>query len=412
MPHECFILADAPDALIEVWGISILERLLRSLQRCGIAHAAVLTSTPKLITEHLAKPSWARKNLKVTVCERTAGPVLTKTIAEFWPGDADLLLVIRGDHVFDDRLLRAFSTKNSAAMLVDSESSAKLGRIAVIKRDWAEAQNGSLEQALRLALEQRSLAIVDVADLPAYSPSLRRKLRPFWFSAPTPAQKAQAECFLLNSIQKGTQDLPAYVHAPIERFLVSHLAKTSITPNQLTALWAFAALVTTILFATGHLVWGIVIALFVGVLDGLDGKLARLKIETTKGGKLEHRLDTLFEVGWPTALAYHFYISGQLPGAFYYLFGFIVVAAIGGIAKGVIYLAAEKLMEPTNLVDQVVRLVGLRRNTFVWIMAAGVILRAPANAFVVAVWWQVFTTVADLPKAAWALWRLRRKKSN
>ena len=412
MAHECIILADAPDSLIELCGISILERLLRSLQRCGIARATVLTSTPDLVGKHLAKPSWPRKNLEVTVRERPDGRAATKTIVNFWPDGTKLLLLVRGDHVFDDRLLRAFATRNSAAILVDSEWPAKLCGLAVIQRDWAEAQNGSLEETLGLALEQRSLAVVDVADLPAYSPSLRRELRPFWFSAPTSREKKEAKRVLLNSIQKGTQDFPAYVHAPFERFLVSHLARTSITPNQLTAVWAFAALITTVLFGTGQLISGIIIALIVGLIDGLDGKLARLKVETTKGGKLEHRLDTLFEVGWPTALAYHFYVSGQLPGAFYYLFGFVAAAALGGIFKGIIYFTAEKLMEPTNLFDQLVRLVGWRRNTFVWIMAAGLILRAPAHAFVVAVWWQFATTIADLPQATWALWRLRRKKSS
>ena len=33
--QECIVLADAPGALIELCGISLLERLLRSLQRCG-----------------------------------------------------------------------------------------------------------------------------------------------------------------------------------------------------------------------------------------------------------------------------------------------------------------------------------------------------------------------------------------
>jgi Phosphatidylglycerophosphate synthase len=40
---------------------------------------------------------------------------------------------------------------------------------------------------------------------------------------------------------------------------------------------------------------GIGLALIVGVLDGLDGKLARLKLETSKAGKLEHLFDALFE---------------------------------------------------------------------------------------------------------------------
>ena len=65
-----------------------------------------------------------------------------------------------------------------------------------------------------------------------------------------------------------------------------------------------------ILFASGHLWWGRVLALLVGVLDGVDGKLARTKFETTESGKSEHSLDYLIELSWWTALAYHFHESG------------------------------------------------------------------------------------------------------
>src|SRR5207247_8162366 len=88
-------------------------------------------------------------------------------------------------------------------------------------------------------------------------------------------------------------DIPAWFHAPIETFLVSRLCKTPITPNQLTLFCNVVAWTVTILLATGHLAWGLGLALIVGVLDGLDGKLARLKLETSKAGKLEHFFDVL-----------------------------------------------------------------------------------------------------------------------
>jgi len=71
------------------------------------------------------------------------------------------------------------------------------------------------------------------------------------------------------------------------------------------------------------------------------------------------------------------------------------------IAKGAIYRAAEKAMRPTNWLDQIVRLVGFRRNAFVWIMAIGILLDAPAIAFVAAVWLQIATTIFDLGQVAW-----------
>ena len=411
MPHECLILADAPGALVELCGISILERLLRTLQRCGIARATVLSRTPELIEGHLAKPSWARDRLDVIVRKRPDGAATIEQIVDLWPVDAQLLLVVRGDCVFDNRLLQSLSAKTSAAVLVDSANSAKLQwcGAALLQRDWAVTHSGPLDQALNNGLEQREIAALDLVDQPPYSPALRRNLRPYWFSAPSPGQEKQAERVLLNSIQKGTQDFPAYIHAPIEKFLVSHLCKTSITPNQLTIIWTIGALAVTFLFAQGQLVWGIVVALIVGIVDGLDGKQARIKVETTKGGKIEHRLDSLFEVAWPTALAYHFCVSGQLPGAFRYLLILIVAEALDGIGKGGIYFAAEKLKEAPNLLDRMVRLLGGRRNIYIWMLAIGVIWRAPEKAFILMAWWEVATALVDLPHAAWALYRLRKK---
>jgi hypothetical protein len=64
---QLFILADAPDALVELFGISLLERLLRTAQRLGFREAVILSKTPAEIAAHLAKPSWARAAFRPTV---------------------------------------------------------------------------------------------------------------------------------------------------------------------------------------------------------------------------------------------------------------------------------------------------------------------------------------------------------
>jgi len=189
------------------------------------------------------------------------------------------------------------------------------------------------------------------------------------------------------------------------------LCKTSVTPHQLTISWIVLAFVTTILFAMGHLVWGCLLAFVVGILDGLDGKQARLKVETSKAGKLEHRFDSLFEVAWPTALAYHFYTSGQLPNAFWYLLILIAAESLDGIGKAGIYRASERSLTPPNLLDRMVRLLGGRRNVYLWVLIVALVLGAPAKALVVMAWWEVCTALIDLPHAAWALFRLRRHRS-
>jgi phosphatidylglycerophosphate synthase len=425
MAYECVILADCPGALIELCGISTLERLLRTLQRCGIERATILSSTSERIAEEMARPSWPRAQLALALRTRPNGALKIEQLVDIWPDAAQLLLVVRGDVVFDSRLLQLLATQRSPAVLVDSAVPSKLQPLvaeapnalhakvcgaALLRRDWVSTQSGPLENAISDGLEQNGIAAVDVTDQPSYSPALRRRLRPFWFPAPPSANVKLAERILLNSVQKGTQDLPARIHAPLETFLLSKLCKTAVTPGQLTVAWIILAFGTTILFATGHLIWGILLALIIGILDGLDGKQARIKVETSKTGKIEHWFDSFFEVVWPTALAYHFYVSGQLPNAFFYLALLIVAEALDGIGKLGVYGPAEKLLVEPGLLDRIVRLVGGRRNIYVWVLIACIVLGVPEKAIIVMAFWEVATAAADLLHSCWiryALWRQR-----
>ena len=215
------------------------------------------------------------------------------------------------------------------------------------------------------------------------------------------------ERVLLDSIQKGPPDIPAWFHAPIETFLVSRLCKTPITPNQLTLFCNVVAWTVTILLVTGHLAWGLGLALIVGVLDGLDGKLARLKLETSKAGKLEHLFDALFENSWWAALAWHLSVSGKLPDAFAYLGLLIGAEVLNALARASIVRYYGKSITELASFDRIFRLVGGRRNIYVWILALGLILGTVAGAFKLIAWWEAVTAAVHLARVASALWALR-----
>jgi phosphatidylglycerophosphate synthase len=418
MINACVILADNPGALTQLCGISTLERLLRTLQRCGITHATVLSSTPDSIATELSRPSWAWAQLDVTLKTRPSGPVKLEHILDIWPRNSEpapLLLIIPSDSVFDPRLLRALVSQDTPAVLVDSgvrrrqlqaliasaadTARGKLCGPALLQYEWASAQNSLLVESLCSGVDRNTLAVLDVSAQPLYYVSMRRKLRPFWFPAPSPDNRKLAKRVLFDSIQKGTLDIPAWFHAPIETFLVSCLCKTRITPNQLTLLCNVVAWIATFLFATGRLGWGLALALIVGVLDGLDGKQARLKVETTKRGKIEHWFDALFEMSWWIAIAWHFLVSGQLSAAFGYLLLFLVAEGVDGLAKGSVYFTTGKIIDELGAFERFVRLVGGRRNVYIWILTVGFLLGAPAKAFIFMVWLQVATAIVHLPSA-------------
>jgi phosphatidylglycerophosphate synthase len=423
--HACIILADSPDALVELCGISLLERLLRSLQRLGLTKAIVLSATPDLLVPHLAKPSPHRAKVAIDLRPLAPGSLDGKQIVEAWPNDARSLLVMRGDAVFDPRLLQLLDAQDSAAALVDSAPPKNLQALvasapatsrgflcgaALLAKDWASAQVAPLDEALRQDIEAGRIDVLDVASHVWYSGVTRRELRAYWFPAPAPDVGKEAERVLLAAVQKGTQDLPALVHAPIENFLVSRLCKTPITPNQLTVLSNIVAWGATLLFATGHLAWGTALALAVGILDGLDGKQARLKIETSKMGKLEHWFDALFEISWWVALAYYFQSSGRLPAAFAYLLLLLGAEAAAGLAKLSVIRRYGRLIDEISDFDRIVRLFGGRRNVYIWLFALGILVQSPVHAFKIMAWWAAVTAVVQVPRAIFVVWIIGRKR--
>ena len=423
MRHECIILAESPVALVELCGISLLERLLRTLQRLGLTKAIVLSATPDLLAQHLANPSPHRAKVAVDLRSQASGPVAVKQIAEVWPNDAERILVIPGDSVFDCRLLQLLDDQNSTAALVDSAPPAalhalvasapttnhgRLCRAALLSKDWASTRVAPLDEALRRDIEAGRIDALDVASHSCYSGEMRRELRAYWFPAPAPDQRKEAERVLLDAAQKGTQDFPALVHAPIEDFLVSHLCKTAITPNQLTAFSNIVAWGATFLFATGHLASGTALALAVGILDGLDGKQARLKIEISKMGKLEHWFDALFEISWWIALAYYFQSSGRLRAAFDYLALLMCAEAAAGLAKWSVIRRCGRLIDEMGDFDRIVRLFGGRRNVYIWLFALGILFQSPVQAFKIMAWWAAVTAAVQVPRAIFAV-RTHRK---
>ena len=104
--------------------------------------------------------------------------------------------------------------------------------------------------------------------------------------------------------EKGASDLLAYyVHRPIENRIVLRLRETRVTPNQITVMTNLLAYVVAALYFLGFLLPGSILSFAVGLMDGIDGKLARAKNQTSKLGKMEHAFDLLFEFTWLISLA-------------------------------------------------------------------------------------------------------------
>jgi phosphatidylglycerophosphate synthase len=373
-------LASNEAALLKVCGISLLERLLRNLQRVGVAEVSIVSQSDG-VRSHLLTPSWARAGLHCALLAET--------------GDLTDSLIIPADGYYDPRLLKALLIAPHAAVLVDSAPPSEL--LPSLDADQRTAEGWRCGPVITSAGDP---TIIDVAAQSTYVAGLRRDLRPLWFPAPRQeGHRLLAEGWLLDAAQNGTLDLPAKVHAPIETWIIARLCRTNVTPNQITLFTAAVSAGVTALFASGQLLAGVGLALIVGVLDGLDGKQARVKVETTQLGKREHVLDYVLELSWWSALAYHFTATAQLPNAMLLLVLLVGSDLVDRLAKRFAKKRIDRNLDDHAPIDRFVRLIGGRRNIYVWILAAGLAAGIPDKAFVALCWWGALTATVHVLRA-------------
>jgi phosphatidylglycerophosphate synthase len=410
------LVTDAPDALTELCGVNLVERLLRILQRLGFHRAIVLSSTPEIIGAELAKPSWARAEITAQLIPTKAKSVTAHCILE--QGPIERFLIVPANVYCDVRLLAALLTRNSATVLVDSNPPQFVRHMiqnpsgpVLVTRDFLLgcSDSASVFEELKQKLDRSEIDTLDAAKVDDYIVSMRRHVRPICFPASRPQERRLAEGIILDAAQKGTLDFPAYVHAPIETAIVSLLCKTGITPNQITIAGFIIGCGATTAFVVGRVGTGLLAALAFGIVDGLDGKLSRVKVETTERGKWEHHLDYLIENSWWTAIAFHLWQSAQLPTAFYFLALLFGSHLLDEFVKRRAKMATGRLLDDVAPFDRAFRLIAARRNVYVWVVAIGFLLGAFPQSYTIICGWAAVTAVVHFIRSAWICGALRRR---
>ena len=89
------IIADAPEALTELCGVTLLERVLRILQRLGFRRAIVFSATPQIVGAELTRRSWASEEIVVRLVPATIGPVTAQVLLDQIPEERFLIEIGR-----------------------------------------------------------------------------------------------------------------------------------------------------------------------------------------------------------------------------------------------------------------------------------------------------------------------------
>lgn len=129
--------------------------------------------------------------------------------------------------------------------------------------------------------------------------SRREPLRTIAVAVRNKESRKNARAVLLGSLRKSVDGLISRtINRPISIAVSSLLVHTPVTPNMMTVVTFFVAIVASVLMALQHFVIGALLLQLSSILDGCDGEIARLKYKTSKLGAW---LDTILDdISTPT----------------------------------------------------------------------------------------------------------------
>jgi len=361
--HAC-ILGDSD---VRVWRLTGRERLERSLAR--LANVEVIADPEDL------------------------------------PAEATLL-VLRGDRIYDARVLAALTDGQEPLVLLDSEGEPSAVRGS--SRRWSE---------VRAALAEGG---GPPAGLPQRTPeSLVTDSRTSLKSLAVPRVEAiraenrrQLERWLFSGSYKGVTDLVTKWLWPWPaRWATGACLRLGVNPNAVTLMSLILAILATLAFWQGAYLTGLVAAWLMTFLDTLDGKLARVSIESSRfGDRLDHGLDLVHPPFW--YLAWGLGLDGGWPLTpdFPTTIAVIFAAYIGGrLCEGAFQLLAPFSLFVWRPFDSVNRLITARRNPNLLLLTGGLIAGRPdIGLWLVALWHLVSTGILLLRLLGAAWQRLRR----
>jgi phosphatidylglycerophosphate synthase len=401
--------SNEPVAAIEVTGIASVRRQIRQCRRAGAARVVVVVErmTPRLA----AALDLARADDSAVDVAHGAANAAAQI------ADEDRVLSVDEGLVADERALaHLLAAEGETVVATWSEGSERpiaaeriaadcffagiacfpgrlVRTIAVRLGDWDMQAT-----LLRAALGEGGCTTVDMSAIPSYCPARRRDVRVQWARVTDARSAKEATDEALAAAQKGVLDWPArFLHPPVENVLTRLLLPTAVTPNMISIGVFVLGLVGLALFAAGQLWAGLVLALAIGPLDGVDGKLARTRVEFSRWGDLEHVADKIVEYGWFAALAYHFAAVGH--GGAWALAAIIVLFALAEAVQGEFFRRfTGRQIDDAGDFERRFRLIGGRRNTFFWTLMPFAALDA---------WYAGFTAIAAYSAATFFVTQAR-----
>lgn len=349
-----------PKPLVHLRGLSIAERSIAQLLTAGVERFVVVLGCDAALVRHEFERVARRRRCHISFVEAEnwgKGNGCSAVAAAPLVGDSPFLLTMV-DHLLSPELIRNVlanpPAQDEVALAVDHDTENVFdlpdltrvevsgGRIAAIGKDlatWNAGDTGlfycssrlfeglarahrqgkfSLTDGIRECAARGGVRAIDVTGEP-------------WLDVDTPAAFQEAVRRIGGAMEKGGDDgfISQSINRPASRRLSVALSKTPLTPNHITLISFFMALLGAVGLATTDprfwIAGGILIQI-ASIVDGCDGEIARIKLlQSPRGGWLDTVLDRYSDLA--IGLAVTFAASQLYDAAWVWPAGFAATAS-------------------------------------------------------------------------------------
>lgn len=346
-------------------------------------HALVMEETPVKLWG-LTSRERLRRQLK-----ETGGVKLVDSKADL-PSSGQVLL-LNGSFLFEVRTLAGLLEKNDV-FLRHSEQDAVAAAIV----DASQLQVARDCVSGKREVASTGMESITPVDLAAFNETLRSAQTPF-LEPITQERKPELENRLYGNAYRGITDLVTkFLWPRPARQAVRLAASMGISPNMVTTVGLILTLAACWFFWQGHYIPGLAAGWLMTYLDTVDGKLARVTIQSSQFGHLYDHLIDLFHppfwyIFWGMSLTGLGPVLGFSQQEMYWL---IVIGYVGGrIVEGLFPLLGDCSIFTWKPLDAWFRLVTARRNPCLIILTASVLVGRPDWGFIAVTFWTVLTTL-------------------
>jgi phosphatidylglycerophosphate synthase len=386
------IWIDAIDSrsLLEVFGMTLIERQLQTITTAGLQPAEVMVALPP-DSSLPDLPSELTSRFKLRWLQET-GPLHQRLGHALQEAQGEPLLVLEADTIIDARLLQYLAGQTGSLAACGGEG---VDRAAVLRLEGNALIDGAVEGRLSrfadLNIAQKLLTPLPLESVPSYIRKLRRDLPIYLFRVTDPVSRDRAERFLFWSNYKGSTDFfTKYVYPPLVWRAVRPLARWRVHPNTVTWVSVFATFLAVPLFAWEWWWTGFLCAYTMSVLDSVDGKLARLTFTSSWFGNiLDHGLDIIHPPLWYFGWAWGLSGGDTSSLVFQAAIWMTVIYALDRVVTGVFKRRLNRSIHGYRPLDERMRTFISRRNINLPVFLVGWLAGIPIPTFLMIVLWQI-----------------------